>query len=199
MGFKPGHIPNHKGEHVAEEPVRDIKAIQRIKDDLFSESVRDYALFVVGINTAFRCGGLVSIKVGQVRGKLTGDEIVVKEGKTGKARRVTLNDQAAYAIGRLLREKPDALDDAPLFTGQRGPLTVSYVNRLVKRWCKEVGLSGQYGSHTLRKTWGHHQRATFQTPIEHLMLAYNHASPRQTLTYLCIQSEEMKEVYSNSL
>lgn len=199
MGFQKGHVPNHKGETVTEEPIRSVDAIKRIKGNLFTENLRDYALFVVGINTAFRCGDLVSITVGDVRGKKEGEDILVREEKTNKLRRVTLNEQSADAIARLVKANPEAEDHDFLFRGQRGQLTVSYVNRLVKRWCKEVGLDGQYGSHTLRKTWGYHQRVTFNTPIEHLMLAYNHASPRQTLTYLCIQSEEMKEVYANSL
>lgn len=199
MGFQKGHTPNHKGDTVTEEPIRSVDAIKQIKGNLFTENLRDYALFVVGINTAFRCGDLVSITVGDVRGKKAGEDIVIREEKTSKLRRVTLNEQSADAIARLLKAFPEANDHDFLFRGQRGQLTVSYVNRLVKRWCKEAGLTGQYGSHTLRKTWGYHQRVTFNTPIEHLMLAYNHASPRQTLTYLCIQSDEMKEVYANSL
>lgn len=199
MGYQQGHKPSHTGKTITEEPIKDIQAIRRIKDNLLSESARAYALFVVGINTAFRCGDLVGIKVGQVRGKLAGDEIVVKEEKTGKVRRVTLNEQTAFAIGRLLCETPDAQDDDQLFTGQRGRLTVSYVNRLVKRWVKGVGLSGQYGSHTLRKTWGYHQRVTFKASIESLMVAYNHSSQRQTLTYLCIQPDEMRAIYANCL
>lgn len=199
MGFSVGHTPNHKGEMVTEEPIRSLEAIKHIKGMLYTENRRDYALFVVGINTAFRCGDLVSITVGDVRGKKAGDDVVVREEKTGKLRRVTLNDNSAEAIDRLLRTIPEANDHDFLFSGQRGKMSVSYVNRLVKRWCSEAGLNGQFGSHTLRKTWGYHQRVTFGSDIEHLMLAYNHSSPRQTLTYLCIQPDEMKEIYANSL
>lgn len=195
--FELGHIPSHKDKICTEQPIVELSDIERIKSNL-SDKPRDYALFTVGINTAFRCGDLLKLKVGHVRHACAGDEVVLRETKTGKQRRVTLNGNAVSAIHRLLKGRKSADEDL-LFVGQRGPLTVSYVNRLVKSWCADIGLNGQYGSHTLRKTWGYQQRIIFKTPIEHLMLAYNHSSPAQTLTYICIQPHEMKAVYSNCL
>ena len=88
-----------------------------------------------------------------------------------------------------------------MFLSQRGneSLTTSAVNALVKQWCKEIDLKGNYGSHTLRKTWGYHQHHTFKTPLPLLMDLFNHSSQRQTLDYLCIQPEERKAVYKNVL
>lgn len=199
MGFQVGHTPNHKGDTVAEEPIRSLDAVKAIKGNLYTSNKRDYALFVVGINTAFRCGDLVSLTVGDVRGKKAGEDIVVREEKTGKLRRVTLNDQSANAIERLLKANPTAKDHDFLFKGQRGQMTVSYVNRLVKSWCKEVGLDGQFGSHTLRKTFANFHYTEFKTPIEMLMLMLNHSSPRQTLAYIGIQATDLKEAYLNSI
>lgn len=50
-------------------------------------------------------------------------------------------------------------DDAFLFNGLRGPaaLKVPTLNNLVKDWCSQANLKGNYGSHTLRKTWGYMQ------------------------------------------
>jgi integrase len=90
-------------------------------------------------------------------------------------------------------------DREPLFVGQRGSLTVPSVVRLVKAWCKAINLQGNFGSHTLRKTWGYHQRVSFGTDIPRLMICFNHSSQRQTLDYLCIQPEEIKNVYENEL
>jgi hypothetical protein len=45
-----------------------------------------------------------------------------------------------------------ALDDAdPLFKSRKGSKSV---NRLVESWCASINLKGNYGSHSLRKTWG---------------------------------------------
>jgi integrase len=89
--------------------------------------------------------------------------------------------------------------DEPLFIGQRGPLTVPSVNRLVKSWCRAINLKGNYGSHTLRKTWGYHQRVSFGIDIPRLMVCFNHSTQRQTLDYLCIQPQEIRDVYQNEL
>ena len=56
-----------------------------------------------------------------------------------------------------------------------------------------------YGSHTLRKTYGYHQRVTYRRAIPTLMVCHNHATQKQTLDYLCIQPEEIKNVFSNEL
>ena len=53
--------------------------------------------------------------------------------------------------------------------------------------------------HTLRKTWGYHQRVTFGVDLPRLMVCFNHSTQRQTLDYLCIQPQEIKDVYENEL
>jgi len=76
---------------------------------------------------------------------------------------------------------------------------VPSVHKLLKGWCSEINLKGNYGSHTLRKTWGYHQRVTFGVDLPRLMVCFNHSTQRQTLDYLCIQPEEIKDVYENEL
>ncbi len=62
-----------------------------------------------------------------------------------------------------------------------------------------INLRGNYGAHTLRKTFGYHQRVTFQRGVPELMVAFNHSSQRETLEYLCIQPEEIKSLSLNEL
>ncbi len=126
------------------------------------------------------------------------DLITLKEKKTGKHRRSTLNKAAAGAIQGLLRSR-DRNNGQPLFVGQRGRLTVPSVNRLVKQWCRSINLKGNYGSHSLRKTFGYHQRVSFGVSVPELMVVFNHSSQRETLEYLCIQPEEVRSIYMNEL
>lgn len=186
-----------KGSQIKVEPIRKKKDIQSIKK-MLSDNPRNQALYTIGINTNLRASDLLGIKADQVKDAKPGDSIQVKEKKTGKFRTITLNKACTGAIHKLLQTRPYKDDDS-LFVGRRGPLTVPSVIRLVKAWCRSINLQGNYGSHTLRKTWGYHQRVSFGTDIPRLMICFNHSSQRQTLDYLCIQPEEIKDVYENEL
>jgi len=201
MPLPKGSNPNHPkpGAIIRVAPIRDVKAIGRIKK-LLGDHPRNYALFVLGINTAFRAGDLLRLRTGQVRGLAPGDLMTVREEKTSKTRSVVLNHQAWEAIQRLLQACPEKQDEDLLFTGLRGAMTVQYLNRLVKEWCAGVGLTREnYGSHTFRKTWGYHQRVTYRTDIPVLMDAFGHATQRQTLAYLGITREEVRQCFMNGL
>jgi len=190
---------NHpkSGDSIKVDPIKNLKDVRLIKKMLVDRP-RDLAIFTVGVNTNLRASDLLGLRVGQVRGLVPNSEIEIKEKKTGKKRRFNLNGAAVAVINRLLEEHAGE-DEEHLFVGQRGPLTVSTVNNMVKAWCREINLSGNYGSHTLRKTWGYHQRVTFGVDLPRLMVCFNHSSQKQTLEYLCIQPEEIKEVYENEI
>jgi len=186
-----------RGEQIKVEPIRDLKDIKAIKKMLNGNDLYQ-ALFTVGANTNLRASDLIQIKAGQVRHIKPMDEIELREQKTGKSRRISLNKACFDSIMRLLASRPYQ-DEEPLFIGQRGPLTVPSIHRLVKSWCGAINLKGNYGSHTLRKTWGYHQRVTFGVGLPELMVCFNHSTQRQTLQYLCIQPEEVRNVYANEL
>ena len=189
---------NHprKGSSIKVDPVRSLETIAAIKAAL-AEKPRDYCLFVLGVNTAFRASELLSITVGQSRHLRVGDLLEIKQPKTGKYRAAPLNRPAIECIRRWLSVHPERHDpDSALFLSQTGnALTVSTVSRMVKNWCKDAGLPGNYGSHTLRKTWGYHQRVKLGTPIPILMEAFGHQSQQQTLAYLGIETEEIEDIY----
>jgi integrase len=126
-----------------------------------------------------------------------GDSLALKQSKTKKYRQVIINRNAHEAIRGLITSKKFK-DDDYLFTGQRGRLTVPTVSTMVKTWCRNAGLRGNYGSHTLRKTWGYWQRMR-GTAIPLLMEAFGHATQQQTLAYLCIQAQEVEEMYQMEL
>lgn len=186
------------GDIITVEPIKSVKDIATIKR-LLADSPRDYALFVVGINTALRASDLLRLTAGQIRTILKDEDGgFVRENKTAKRRRIIFNGAAKDALRRLLATK--TFDDAePIFQGQRGQITASYLCRMVASWCKSINISGHYGSHSLRKTWGYHQRVTYKVDIPTLMDALGHSTQRQTLTYLCIQPEEIKSVFANEL
>jgi len=199
MAFLKGQNPHRPalGSVLKVEPIRDKKAISRIKK-MLRDHPRDLCLFVLGMNTAFRANELLSLQVGQVRSLLPGDVLSVKQSKTGKFRQVTVNNAVVEAILLHLAANP-LMDDEPLFKGTRGCLTVPTVSTMVKTWCENAGLKGSYGSHTLRKTWGYWQRMERGTAVPLLMEAFGHATQQQTLAYLGIQAAEIAQIYEMEL
>ena len=177
-------------------PGQNIKAIKK----LLADKPRDLALFTLGINTNLRASDLVALTCDMVADLRVADSLVLKEIKTGKTRRITINKAVVESLQALLRSTDYRPSDS-LFMSQRGnkALSVPSVSRLVKSWCKSINLVGNYASHTLRKTWGYHQRVTFGTGIPELMVCFNHSTQRQTLDYLCIQPDEIRDVYLNEL
>jgi integrase len=194
-----GQNYNHpkEGSTTKVDPIKSKKHIQIIKK-LLADRPLDFALFTVGINTNLRASDLLGIKVNQVNDLNPNDEIVLNEKKTKKGRRLNLNKACIEAIQGLLASR-EYQDADYLFTGQRGVLTVPTVNQKVKSWCRELNLKGNFGGHTLRKTFGYHQRVTFGTDLPTLMVCFNHSTQKQTLDYLCIQPEEIRDVYENEL
>jgi len=193
---------NHppKGSSIKVEPIREMKAIRRIKK-LYADKPRDLCLFSFGINTAYRAKEILSLKVGQIEHLQAGDRLELWQTKTKKYRPTTLNATVIETVQAWLAVHPDPRPDTALFVSQRSrrALTVSTLNNMVKQWCREVGLKGNYGSHTLRKTWGYHQRIQNNAPIPLLMEAFGHSTQAQTLEYLCIQDEEIADLYAMEL
>lgn len=200
--------PNHpqKGSSIKVEPIRQKAAIERIKGVLLHHNkYRDHAIFTLGINTAYRANELLSITVEQAHQILTegvGCRFELKQSKNRKHRAVTIN-RAAYEALDLYYNHDDMIrynakhhPTTALFHSSRSEvLTVPSLTRLVKTWCNGAGLKGNYGSHTMRKTWGywHYKRGT---PLPILMVAFGHASQQQTLEYLCIQAQDVNDAYS---
>jgi len=197
--LRKGQNYNHPvlGQKIKVEPLKSMKDISSIKK-LLADRPRDLAMFTIGINTNLRASDLLSLKVKQVRGLKPMEEISLTEKKTKKDRRINLNKNCIDAINQLLATR-NYRDNDYLFHGQRGQMTVPYLNYLVKKWCADINLRGNYGSHTLRKTWGYIQRTHFGHSLPELMEVYGHATQKQTLAYLCIQPEEIKKIYANEI
>jgi integrase len=199
MGFAKGENPHRPGVGSATkvEPIRQKKDIELIRQSL-ADSPRDECLFTLGINTAYRANELLSIRVGQVRSLKVGDTLDLKQSKTQRYRQVTLNRKAVEAIQGVLGSRRFREDDFLFFSQRSDRLSVPEVSRKVKGWCEAIRLPGNYGSHSLRKTWGfwQYQRGT---PIPLLMEAFGHQTQQQTLAYLCIQAKEVQEIFEMEL
>jgi integrase len=185
------------GDTIRVGPIREKKDVQAIKQ-LLAGHPRNLALFTTGINTNLRPSDLLRIPLASIKDLKLGDSFELREKKTAKIRRVTINKASHKAIRDYLKVRPKTKDEAPLFVAEVRPykaLSVNYLHHLVKQWCELINLKGNYGAHSLRKTFGYHHRVYFGTDIPTLMIAFNHSTQRQTLGYLGIESSDVHQAF----
>jgi len=194
--------PNHpkKGDRITVEPIRELKDIESIKK-LISNDTRDLLLLCMGINNGLRCGDLLKIKVGDVKNLKINDTLKIREQKTGKVNVLMVNKSTFKILKQYLEEvKPD--DDDYLFKSRKGnnqPLSVGSVNGMVKQWCRSINLKGNFGTHSMRKTFGYIQRKKFGVGWEILCKRFNHSSPSVTMRYLGIEDKEVNGILMNEI
>ncbi|WP_035240700.1 tyrosine-type recombinase/integrase [Desulfobacter vibrioformis] len=195
---------NHpkKGSRIEVEPLRrekDIKAIIQ----LLSGHPRDHLLFVMGINNGIRVGDLLNIKVGDVRYLKSGQVHQITESKTKKKNVVVINKSVRKALDTYFSNSTSQIENHHyLFRSRKGenfPLSVQAVHGLVKKWTQTINLKGNYGTHTLRKTWGYQQRTKYGVGFDVIAKRFNHSDPKTTMTYLGIEDKEVHSVLMNEI
>ena len=99
----------------------------------------------------------------------------------------------------LEKRKPD--DNDYLFKSRKGikPITVQAANNKVKQWTSAINLKGNYGAHSLRKTWGYFQRTVYGVGFELICKRFNHSSPSITMRYLGIEDREVQDLLMNGV
>lgn len=195
---------NHpkKGSRIEVEPIRrekDIKAIIQ----LLSGHPRDHLLFVMGINNGIRVGDLLNIRVGDVRYLKPGQVHQITESKTKKKNVVVINKSVRKALDTYFSNSTSQIENHHyLFRSRKGenfPLSVQAVHGLVKKWTQTINLKGNYGTHTLRKTWGYQQRTKYGVGFDVIAKRFNHSDPKTTMTYLGIEDKEVHSVLMNEI
>lgn len=180
------------------EPVRAVKDIHKIRQYLYGkENKRDYCIFVMGINVGLRAGDLLSLHIRDVTdGSRIFDEVTIKEQKTEKTRTFALNKSAKEAITAYLNISSSIDLNSYLFSSRKGGhLGVRPLHHIIKTTFRELGIKGNYGTHTLRKTMAYH-RYINNVPLETLQKMLNHSSSSITLRYIGITKEVITDCYN---
>jgi integrase len=185
------------------EPIRDKKQLAHIKNLLRGQGRwRDLLLFVVGINTALRISDLLQLRIGDVldEAQQIKARFWLREEKRGKRHEVVINDSIREALRQYLTAYPDAAHDSDHFlffnsktNGYTYPLKRGQAWKFITAICHEVGLRGNFGTHSLRKTWGYHARMQ-GVDLALIMYKLNHASLAYTKRYLGITDDELQAV-----
>lgn len=199
------HQDANKGVMYEVEPFKNKKDREKIKQYLAGkEDLRNYALIILGWSIGLRCGDLVSLKIGNVLNSdgTIKNKVQIQEEKTNKIREFEINKSAKDAVSKYLNKRQHYTDEEWLFPSRKGSghITVDAVRRIIKDTCKELGIKGNYGSHSLRKTFGYcvyTQNVDKPLILPTLQKIFGHSSPSVTLLYIGITRSEISNIYQN--
>ena len=178
------------------QPIRSLKQIETIKKLLKQQSLRDYCLFVLGINSGLRISDLLKLRISDVdeKGKVK-DRIRLRENKTNKFKDFPISDNAKSAIREYLKSRQYS-ENEPLFISRKnkGFLLRQRAYKILNEVARSIGIKEKIGTHTLRKTFGYHAyNSGYDIAI--IQKLFNHSSPSVTLRYIGITQDEMDDVY----
>jgi integrase len=185
------------------EPIRDCKKIAQIKNQLRGQRrYRDLLLFVVGINAALRISDLLELRSEHFFDdhQRIRQRFWIKEQKKGKRQEVVINDSIQEALEEYLSAYPEITGDQKYFiffssksNSFMRPIRRGQSWKVIATICQQVGLRGNFGTHSLRKTWGYHARMQ-GVDLALIMHKLNHESVAYTKRYLGITDDELKAV-----
>jgi integrase len=163
-------------------------------------------LFVVGINTALRISDLLQLHISDFldEQKRVKSRFWIKERKRGKRHEAVINTSLREALDEYMIAFPDIGNDVNnfvFFSSKANdyslPIKRGQAWKFITSICLEVGLSGNFGTHSLRKTWAYHARMS-GVDLALIMHKLNHESIAYTKRYLGITDDELQAVARGS-
>jgi integrase len=166
--------------------ITDKKDLERLKKALHG---RDRLMFIMGVSLGLRISDLLSLKIGDVRGKT---HLKLREQKTKKLRPIKLSQTVLNEVARL-----DGSDDEYIFKSRKGdnkPISRVQAYRILNGAAERAGLDITIGTHTLRKSFGY---ALYKQGIDitRIMEIFGHSTPAMTLKYIGITAQEIDAAY----
>jgi site-specific recombinase XerD len=180
-------------------PLRDKKQIEIIKIYLKSKNIRDNLLFILGINTNLRISDLLKLKLEDVwTGKKCNEYITLKENKTGKLKKIMINESIDKAIREYVKEIKPHMDDFLFKSRNSSNKSISRQQacNILRNAGDYCGIEESISPHTLRKTWGYWAWKSGISLVL-IMEAFNHSSISITKRYLGILQDDLDNVYIN--
>lgn len=168
---------------------------------------RNKMLFLIGINVGLRASDLVDLKWNFfLKNDMTFRDCYKlqpkKTRKCGKFVTLYFNQTVKKAITNYINEYPVEDLDKYLFKSRQGDghISEAMLWKIINDAALEAGLKSNYGSHSLRKTygyWAYHNAGNSYQALITLQAIYNHSSPQTTLRYIGITNDEMEDVFNS--
>lgn len=181
------------------EPIKDKKKVQALLTYLKGKNERDWLLGKFQLNTGLRISDVVKVKVSDILTEKLNfkDYFVMNEKKTGKEKKIKLNDSLKTVLKAYIKQNK-LEHNSSIFRSRKGinkPITVTQAYRLLKKAANSIHIEN-FGTHSLRKTWGYWTYKASRYNIGLIMDTFNHSSQKITLRYIGIDQEAKDELYS---
>ena len=177
------------------EPIRDRKSLKKFKDYYRTQKPdpRNYALVVLGLNTALRISDILNLTYDMVYHKGAVRTHIVVNQEIRKA----LQFYHSYLISSSSHSEGNIyLFPSPRNKNQH--LSRYQAHRIIHAITQAVPVEGHISCHSLRKTFGYHAWKQGADPVV-IMLIYNHSSFSITKRYLCIEQDDKDDIYRKIL
>lgn len=167
------------------QPIREQDKIEEIKQYLKEINVRNYLMFLIGINSGLRISDILQLKVGDLKGT----HISMRETKTGKQKRIRITPALRRELKRFLEGRDENEYIIKSRVGKNKPISRSMAYKILRAVADEFNLD-EIGTHTLRKTFGYHFYKQTKD-VAMLQEIFNHSSPQVTLRYIGVNQDSM--------
>ena len=179
------------------EPIRDRLKIKQMYNYLNGKDPKYGLLFKFGLNTGLRISDILPVKVNDIYNNKNEfrDYFVLKEKKTGKERKIKINNALRKVI-EIFVNNNNLTNESYLFTSKKGRhFGRIQAYRILKESADILGIEN-FGTHSLRKTWGYWTYKISRYNIGLIMDTFNHSSQNITLRYIGINQDDKDELYS---
>lgn len=179
------------------EPIRDKAKIKQLYQYLNGIDPKYSLIFKFGINTGLRISDILPLKVSHIynsNGQFK-EHLTIIEQKTSKEKRIKLNDTLRKCIQSYVKAKHLAQDDYLFYSQKGGHVGRIQVYKVMKESASVLGIEN-FGTHSLRKTWGYWTYKISKYNIGLIMDTFNHSSSGITLRYIGINQDQKDELYS---
>jgi integrase len=180
------------------EPIRNKDDIKKMFYYLNGKNPKYGLLFKFGLNTGLRISDILPLKVKDIFNENSSfkNYLTIKEKKTKKEKKIKLND----AIRKMLYsyvKKYRLSADSYLFYSRKGDGHIQRIQayKVLKEAANMCNVEN-FGTHSMRKTWGYWTYKASKYNIGLIMEMFNHSSQNVTLRYIGVSQDQKDELYT---
>jgi integrase len=179
------------------EPIRNKQKINQMYFYLKGRDPKYGLLFKFGINTGLRISDILPIQLDDIfiAPNKFHEHLIIREKKTKKEKKIKINGVLKKEIISYLKARKCADSPYLFYSNKGGHISRVQAYRVLKEAANICEVEN-FGTHSLRKTWGYWTYKKSKYNIGLIMETFNHSSQKITLRYIGISQDQKDELYS---